>query len=158
MRDGERLRIGTDRIDCDYELLFALRFFSDWFGCFFFLIISFLLWFLTPAGVPPRQCVLVLMASWCSVSYQFCRGLWNKYYEHASKKPKTQKSRGNFRLEIDTDKVCGTTQNSSQCSRFEKVIEKKARQFSLECMFYMCIKSERQSERLREIDRESKAR
>lgn len=119
MRDGERLRIGTDRIDCDYELLFALRFFSDWFGCFFF-IISFLLWFLTPAGVPPRQCVLVLMASWCSVSYQFCRGLWNKYYEHASKKPKTQKSRGNFRLEIDTDKVCGTTQNSSHCSRFEK--------------------------------------
>lgn len=37
MRDGERLRIGTDRIDYDYELLFALRFFSDWFGCFVFL-------------------------------------------------------------------------------------------------------------------------
>lgn len=71
-RRRERLRIGTDRIDYDYELLFALRFFSDWFVMFFFY--SFLL-FLTPAGVPPRQCVLVLMASWCSVSYQFCRGL-----------------------------------------------------------------------------------
>lgn len=71
-RRRERLRIGTDRIDYDYELLFALRFFSDWIVMFFFY--SFLL-FLTPAGVPPRQCVLVLMASWCSVSYQFCRGL-----------------------------------------------------------------------------------
>lgn len=74
MRDGERLRIGTDRIDYDYELLFALGFFSDWFGFVFFYQFSFFL-FLTPAGVPPRQCVLVLMASWCSVSYQFCRGL-----------------------------------------------------------------------------------
>lgn len=41
MRDGERLRIGTDRIDYDYELLFALRFFSDWIVMFFFLFFSF---------------------------------------------------------------------------------------------------------------------
>lgn len=42
MRDGERLRIGTDRIDCDYELLFALRFFSDWF-CFIFYYFFFIM-------------------------------------------------------------------------------------------------------------------
>lgn len=40
-RRRERLRIGTDRIDYDYELLFALRFFSDWFVMFFFVFFSF---------------------------------------------------------------------------------------------------------------------
>lgn len=40
-----------------------------------FIIYFDLLEILTPVDEPPRQCVWVLMASWCGVSYPFYPGL-----------------------------------------------------------------------------------